>query len=427
MPGPKPLRIIHCVRSPVGGIFRHIVDLATAQEAAGHQVGIICDSVTGGAFEAGVIADLAPRLTFGVRRFPMERRVSADDVRATIRLLSHLRGLELDVLHGHGAKGGAYARLIGTALRFFGRRVLRVYCPHGGSLHFDAGTREGRAYFTLERMLENVTDGFVFVSGYEETSYRDKVSWPERPVRRVLNGLKPEEYEPVTAVEGAADLLYMGVMRDLKGPQVLIESLKILAEDYDLTPTVRFLGDGPDRPAYERTVRDLGFDNRVTFKDPLPTRQALAEGRVLVVPSLAESMPYVVLEAIAARIPLIATRVGGIPEIFGDRSGALVQPGDAPALAAAISRTLWNETAARDEAAAFGRDLAGRFSLERMSADIEDFYTELADARRRSTAGEPATGGALIGGAAASGGQALPGGVSIPGGAGRPFASPGQS
>src|SRR5262249_395455 len=102
------LRIVHVVRAPIGGIFRHIVDLATAQSAAGHAVGIVCNSLEGGAFEDGVIARLAPQLAFGVTRFPMRRAVSPSDLRAARDLMRHLAALAPDVVHCHGSKGGIY-------------------------------------------------------------------------------------------------------------------------------------------------------------------------------------------------------------------------------------------------------------------------------------------------------------------------------
>jgi len=87
MDRPNRLKIVHVVRSPIGGIFRHIVDLVDAQTKAGHDVGVICDSLTGGRFEDEVIASVAPRLALGVTRFPMRRSVSLTDFVAVRRLL----------------------------------------------------------------------------------------------------------------------------------------------------------------------------------------------------------------------------------------------------------------------------------------------------------------------------------------------------
>ena len=140
---PAPLRIIHIVRAPIGGIFRHIADLARSQAAAGHAVGLVCDATTGGAFEADAIATLSPALALGATRLPMQRHVSPADVVAVRRVARHLGGLSPDVVHCHGSKGGVYGRLIGSWL---GRErpIARVYAPHGGSLHYDEGSWEGR-------------------------------------------------------------------------------------------------------------------------------------------------------------------------------------------------------------------------------------------------------------------------------------------
>jgi glycosyltransferase involved in cell wall biosynthesis len=382
MQAKAPLRIVHCLRSPIGGIFRHVVDLAVSQSEAGHVVGIICDSSTGGAFEDRIIAETGPRLALGVRRMPMRRHLSMNDFRATLALWRTMRDLDPDVLHGHGAKGGAFSRAIGTVLGLAGKRPVRIYCPHGGSLHYDPTSREGAIYFRLERFLERWTDGLVFVSDYEDRTYRAKVGVPRRPVRLVYNGLRPEEFEPIRPTPDMADLMFGGMMRDLKGPQVLIEALGILRRERGLAPTVRLLGAGDDRPAYEARVVELGLSDRVTFHDPLPTRQALSQGRMLVVPSLAESMPYIVLEAGGAAVPMIASNVGGIPEILGPASPSLVPPGNPAILAAAIARALADPAAVRAEADRLHRALLDRFSLQRMASEITNFYLDLMAGRR---------------------------------------------
>src|SRR5215475_8453838 len=168
------LRIVHVVRAPIGGIFRHIVDLATAQADAGHEVGLVCDALTGGAFEDAAIASLQPKLALGVARIPMRRHVSFTDLHATRKLMRELGKLSPDVVHGHGAKGGVYGRLIGTWLGR-GRPIARVYSPHGGSLHSPEKSIGGRAYFPIERWLERLTAALVHVSAKGADPYRQKV------------------------------------------------------------------------------------------------------------------------------------------------------------------------------------------------------------------------------------------------------------
>ena len=255
----RPLTIIHCFRAPVGGVFRHVRDLAEEQAKAGHAVGIICNSTTGGAYEEELFASVAPSLALGVRRFPMRRQIAPSDIAATFRAMRQVRSLAPDILHAHGAKGGVYARVIGTLLRASGARVARIYSPHGGSLHYDVSSLAGRVYFAAERVLERMTDAFIFVSAFEAAAYAEKVGKPYRPARIVRNGLRPEEFEPVVAAADARDFVFVGTLRDLKGPDVFIEALARLRDDGGPAPTAAIVGAGEDKPRYEALVRDRGL------------------------------------------------------------------------------------------------------------------------------------------------------------------------
>lgn len=371
------LRIVHCVRAPIGGIFRHVVDLATAQTAAGHSVGIVCDSLTGGDFEAAWIAEVAPRLAFGITRFPMRRALSPADAASTWRLWRHISRLAPDVLHGHGSKGGSFARLIGTLLRLEGKRPARIYCPHGGSLHFDPATLEGRFYFTIERLLERMTDGLVFVSNFEATSYATKIGAPRVPTTLAYNGLRPEEFEPVGADADAVDFLHIGMLRALKGTDVFIRAIASLRER-GVFARALIVGIGDERDTYETLVDALGLGDRITFRDPMPIRDAMRLARAVVLPSRAESLPYVVLEAIAADVPLIATRVGGIPEIYEGHTEHLVEPGDVSALAEAMHHHLDHPKDIVAFTATLRRSLADRFTVDTMMRTIEGAYLRAA-------------------------------------------------
>jgi glycosyltransferase involved in cell wall biosynthesis len=136
----RKLRILHCLRAPVGGLFRHVRDLASAQAARGHEVGVVCDGSTGDALTERRLAELVPSLGLGLVRVPMSRNAGPADVRATLAIRSLARKHGVDVLHGHGAKGGVYARLAARSLDRSGRRIASVYTPHGGSLHYDRST-----------------------------------------------------------------------------------------------------------------------------------------------------------------------------------------------------------------------------------------------------------------------------------------------
>ncbi|MBI3436455.1 MAG: glycosyltransferase family 4 protein [Proteobacteria bacterium] len=383
------LRIVHIVRAPIGGIFRHIVDLATAQADAGHAVGLICDSSTGGEFERRAVETISARLELGAIRLPMQRRISSSDLAAVRRVLTHLGSLYPDVIHGHGAKGGAYGRQICTWLRRR-RRVLRIYSPHGGSLHHDRHTLAGRAYFSIERQLERMTDAIIHVSEYEARTYRAKIGQPRCRSEIIRNGLRPDEFALITPAPDAGDLLYLGMFRDLKGLDVFLEAVGILGSTFNRTATANIIGQADaDFPRYQALAAALGITDRVTFHKPMPTRAALAMGRMIVVPSRAESMPYVVLEAIAAGMPIVATHVGGIPEIIAADTQPLVAPGDALALAAGIDRMLASEAQGMKIALARRKTLQDRFSLATMHHEIEKLYRD--ELKRGAETGQPAS------------------------------------
>jgi glycosyltransferase involved in cell wall biosynthesis len=118
----------------------------------------------------------------------------------------------------------------------------------------------------------------------------------------------------------------------------------------------------------------------------MPAREAFASARMIVVPSRAESMPYVVLEAIAAGMPVIATDVGGIPEIFGPDAGALVAPGDAAALAGAIEAALADPRRTDAEAAARRAWLQPRFNISTMQSKIEALYRQALEGKYAAAA-----------------------------------------
>lgn len=386
----SPLRILHVVRAPIGGIFRHVMDLAIAQAASGHAVGVVCDSSTGTSFEEGWIAQLEPHLALGIHRLPMARAGGFRDVRSARSVARLAKVLEPDVIHGHGAKGGTYARIAGTLLRFSGQRPARIYTPHGGVLHLPWSTGS-RVYFAIERTLGRVTDHIAFVSRFEEEAYVDKIGRPKRSSAVVHNGLRAEEFEPVPLRPGARDFLFIGVLRALKGADLFLEGLAAAQQELGRKLTAYMIGpsnigEGEGRPLLESLGTRLGLADSVSFRGPLPAREAFALARILVVPSRAESMPYIVLEAVAAAKPLLATPVGGIPEIIPPGDSALIAEPSAEAVARAMVDAIRAGEELESQARARAELIRGPFSIETMAAEIERGYRAALARRRRGRA-----------------------------------------
>jgi glycosyltransferase involved in cell wall biosynthesis len=155
----------------------------------------------------------------------------------------------------------------------------------------------------------------------------------------------------------------------------LIAAIAMLRRDgAQITATI--VGDGPDRAAFETAARDLPSSSTpaISFVGAKPARAAFALGRLMVVPSRAESLPYIVLEAGAADVPLITTRVGGIPEIYGPDSDGLVTPGDAGALARAIGTAMGNPSGRADLAKRLQARIRDQFSVDVMTEAVLAAY-----------------------------------------------------
>lgn len=375
-PASRPLRILHVFRSPVGGLFRHVIDLVRGQTARGHQVGIVCDGRTGGDRAAHLLRDLARELPLGLSRIPMARHIGLSDLAAARHVTRAIAQNVPDIVHGHGAKGAAYARLAVAA-----RGPLRVCTPHGGSLLFQPGSANGLFYLTLEKVLNGRTDLFIFESGFIERLFRAKVGEPRAPWRIVPNGVSEGEFEPVTLRSDASDILYVGELRDLKGVDLLLTAIAHLhASGTHLTATIVGAGDAGD--ALKRQAKEAGIAQSVRFLPPTPAREAFALGRIMVVPSRAESFPYIVLEAAAAGKQTIATRVGGIPDMYGPLADRLIPPEDSGAIERALRAAVNHPETMREGADLLRERVRSNFTLDDMVDGGIDAYRAALAARK---------------------------------------------
>ena len=377
----KPMNILHVFRAPVGGLFRHVLDLTREQIARGHRVGLIADLRTGGTRADDTLRTLEPSLALGLTRIPMRRHANPGDLLVLAHVVRRAAQTQADVVHGHGAKGGAYARL-----SFGTKRAVRAYTPHGGSLLFGHDTLAGKFYLATERLLMLRGDLFLFESAYSADIFRNKIGNPRGLVRVVHNGVSRAEFEPIVTKADATDLVFMGELRPVKGVDVLLDAIARL-RDAGRTVTATLVGDGPEREALQAQVARHGLGGAVHFMPAMPARQALADGRIMVVPSRAESLPYVVLEAAAGGKPLITTKVGGIPEIYGPLSNTLVPPVDAAALAQAISHMLDHPDATAEIARQLRGQVQAAFSVDIMVDGVLSAYQTAIEAVRKTGRG----------------------------------------
>jgi glycosyltransferase involved in cell wall biosynthesis len=364
----QPLRILHAVRAPVGGIFRHILDVANGQADRGHHVGIIADSMTGGERAEAALTAIAPRLKLGVHRLAIRREPVPIDAVVWAHFMRLIRKLTPDVLHGHGAKAGAFIRLKGRSAK-----TIRVYTPHGGSLHYPLNTLKGAIYSRLERALMNRTDLFLFESAFARDTYQRTIGKPTGLVRCVFNGVTADEFDPIATADDATDIVYVGEFRHIKGADLLIDAVALLRAG-GRPVTLTLAGDGEELEALKAQIARLGLTDAVRFIGHVKARYGFSKGKVLVVPSRGDSMPYVVIEAAAAGVPMMAANVGGIPEIFGEHTEALFAPNIVGAMADAIETALDDPEGAAERARRLRERIFLHFSQKAMVEGIMAGY-----------------------------------------------------
>jgi glycosyltransferase involved in cell wall biosynthesis len=156
---------------------------------------------------------------------------------------------------------------------------------------------------------------------------------------------------------------------------VLIDAIGVLRRS-GRNVTLTLSGDGEEMAALRAQVAAAALGEAIRFIGHQPARHGFAQGRLLVVPSRGDSLPYVVIEAGAAGVPMVAARVAGIPEILGADSKRLVAADDPPAMAQAIAEALDDAAAMQAEAQALRERVRGLFSQDAMVEGVLAAYRD---------------------------------------------------
>ena len=262
-----------------------------------------------------------PSLALGLRRIPMRRQIAPSDIAATWRLLREVRSLDPDILHAHGAKGGAYARTIGTLLRASGSRVARIYSPHGGSLHYDPKSASRPRLFR-RRARARADDRRLHlrqpVRGRRLRREGRQAAAGRRSSSATASGRRSSSRSsrrPTRATSSSSAML-----RDLKGPDVFIEALARDRATQRATRRARSIVGAGDGQAALRGAwsRELGLGRRGRLPRPDAGARGLRAWRARSSCRRARSRcPTSCSRRSRAGVPMVATNVGGIPEIFG--------------------------------------------------------------------------------------------------------------
>jgi glycosyltransferase involved in cell wall biosynthesis len=175
---------------------------------------------------------------------------------------------------------------------------------------------------------------------------------------------------------------WVGRLIDAKGADILLRAVASLV---DLPMNVALIGEGPERPGLEAICHSLGLDDRIRFHgEVLDGARYFRAFDVFVLSSRTEGTPIVLFEAMAAGVPIVATSVGGVPDVVGDEGALLAPPEDPQALAAALRRALLETGESRARAAQAAQQLHERYPLEPWLDRYEALYRELIEASSAS-------------------------------------------
>lgn len=327
---------------------------------------------------------------FRVITLPLKGELSfLNDWKTTHQLVKILREEKVAILHAHSAKAG----LVGRVAARLARTPVVFYTTHNSIFYEEWSSWKKILLATGERFLSKTTDRIIAVSETLRQELIAKEGLPSDKIITIYNGIETgrtcahpfRERRHILRELGLPSLgQVVGTVARLAPQKGIIHFLKaaaMLARDYQVNFLV--VGDGPLRQQLQAEAISLGLANRVVFAGERRDVPAiLPVFDVFVLPSLTEGFPLTILEALAAGRPVVATRVGGIPEIIKDNhTGLLVRPGEPAELALAIARLLRD----RQEALAMGR--AGQkyvcetFSAEKMAGRVAAEYRKALQAK----------------------------------------------
>jgi glycosyltransferase involved in cell wall biosynthesis len=337
----------------------------------------------------GTLKPMAPWLrdymeSQGVPCFSCEAKARAEYALALLRLVSFLSKARVEILHTHLFDPS----VVGLTAGVVARTPLRVLTRHYSDYH----TRIDRPWHVrLDRLCTRLSHGVIAVSQHTSQHLIGVEGAPPDKVHTILNGIDfdrvrvpdPEASQRLRGEFGAdsANLLLIAArIHPEKGYDILLNAMPMIQRNGGRPSLLLVAGAGPLEAHYREMARSLGIEKHVRFlgfRQDLPALMKAAD--VFLLPSVAEAFGLVLAEALYLGVPVIASRVGGIPEIIDDGvDGILVPPGNAESLAAAVTSLLAHPER-RQALAGAGRDkVVQRFKFSDMVRAYESLYERLA-------------------------------------------------
>lgn len=357
-----------------GGSGRHVLDLAAGLAAGGDDVEVIWSPLRA---DAAFVEALCALPGVRERSLPMRREVGLADVGALRALARHLRASgPYDVIHGHSSKGGALVRLLPPWIP-----GARIYTPHAfRTMDPQLGGLAKRVYGGVETVLSRMARRTIVVSAAEMRHARS-LGFAERSTRLVVNGAGPrrdmsraQARAQMGLDEDVVAVGFVGRLVAQKDPILFVNAVR-LAQQHSPALVGVMIGDG----ALRAKAQECAAGGRIAFLG-WQDGAALMNGLdILCMTSVYEAMPYTLIEALHAGLPVVSTAVGGVEEtvIEGETGFVAPSPPSIEAIAAKLS-ALASDAVLRRRLGDGARELARRRTIETMVAETRAIYREVA-------------------------------------------------
>lgn len=391
----KILRVI--ARLNMGGPALHVAYLTDGLRKRGYETTLVAGSLARGEDSMAFVA--TARNVEIVRIDQLGREISPlRDLVATLRLARLIRRERPQILHTHTAKAGTVGR-VAALLAGSRRPPIIVHTFHGHVLQGYFGRFRSLLFLLLERWLARSTTALIAVSPQVRD---DLVALGVAPRERfvvIRLGIELDERVAGERNGRGESRRYLGIpgdrfavgwigrMTQVKRTDDVLVAFKLL-RDSGVDAVLCMVGDGPDRPDLERRAAELGIVRHTLFLGyQEDVAQYYAAFDALVLPSSSEGTPVSAIEALAAGRPVVATRVGGVPDVVREgEDGFLVETGDTDELAERLGR-LARDPELRERMGKHGRErVLPRYAVERLVSDVDELYRSLlseAGARKR--------------------------------------------
>ena len=382
----RAVKVVNVVtRLSIGGVAHHVTNLMRGLDPTKYEQQLICGfegvgekSMRERILAQGVTPILIPKLVGNPR-------LNITDGPAFAHILRLLRRQRPLIVHTHTSKAGLLGRL---AARLTGVPII-VHTFHGLVLKGHYGPLKSMGVRAIERWLAGFSDRLITVSNEDKKDLLAYRIAPTHKIEVIPVGLELDQFvhgrnrrgvlHRELGLDSAKRLVgIVGRIAPVKNHRLFFDAMvRVLAECTNTHVVVA--GDGDLRPAMERYVREIGIANKVSFlgwRYDLP--QVYIDLDVVVISSNNEGTPVTAIEAMAAGRPVVATRVGGLPDVISDgETGYLVPPGNVEQLASAIERVLGDgETTERLRRKA-RESVRHKFVVERLATDIDLLYQRL--------------------------------------------------